>query len=111
MLCNPCVRAGPLVSGAEGGDSSAARLEVQIRRLIPSVLAVPVRHVLVTPERWILKSTAGKISRRETRLRFLDELSTTQNGAGVSDNVIRDPAVPAQAANSSVPDSDRLCWG
>ncbi len=95
----------------EFNNSSAARLEVQIRRLIPLVLAVPVRHVLVTPERWILKSTAGKISRRETRLRFLDELSTTQNGAGVSDNVIRDPAVPAQAANSSVPDSDRLCWG
>lgn len=56
-------------------NSSAAELEVQIRRLIPSALGIPLRHVLIKPERWILKSTAGKISRRETRLRFLHELN------------------------------------
>jgi hypothetical protein len=30
--------------------------------------------VKVVSERWIVKSTAGKISRRETRQRFLQEL-------------------------------------
>jgi hypothetical protein len=27
----------------------------------------------VVPQRWIVKSTAGKISRRDTRNRFLEE--------------------------------------
>lgn len=64
----------------EFSNSSASELELTIRRLIPSALGIPVRHVLVTPERWILKSTAGKISRRETRLRFLHELSKSEDG-------------------------------
>jgi acyl-CoA synthetase (AMP-forming)/AMP-acid ligase II len=60
----------------EFNHSSAAALEVQIRRVVSSVLGIAPRYVLVTPERWIVKSTAGKISRRETRLRFLRELSS-----------------------------------
>ena len=60
----------------EFNSSSAAALELQIRRLIPSVLGFALRYVRVTPERWIVKSTAGKISRRETRLRFLRESSS-----------------------------------
>ena len=56
-------------------DSVAALvLEHKIRHLITSVLGIAARYVRVTPERWIVKSTAGKISRRETRLRFLEEL-------------------------------------
>jgi acyl-CoA synthetase (AMP-forming)/AMP-acid ligase II len=57
----------------EFSSSSAAVLELQIRRLVSSVLGIAPRYVRVTPERWIVKSTAGKISRRETRLRFLRE--------------------------------------
>ena len=57
-------------------SSSAAVLEHQIRRQISSVLGIAARFVRVTPERWIVKSTAGKISRRETRLRFLQEQSS-----------------------------------
>jgi fatty-acyl-CoA synthase len=60
----------------EFDGSSAAALEHQIRRLTSSVLGIALRYVRVTPERWIVKSTAGKISRRETRLRFLRELSS-----------------------------------
>jgi fatty-acyl-CoA synthase len=60
----------------EFNSSSAAALELQIRRLISSVLGIALRYVRVTPERWIVKSTAGKISRRETRLRFLRESSS-----------------------------------
>ena len=57
-------------------SSTAAALEQQIRRQISSVLGIALRYVRVTPERWIVKSTAGKISRRETRLRFLRESSS-----------------------------------
>ncbi len=60
----------------EFSSSSAAALELQIRRLVSSVLGIAPRYVRVTPERWIVKSTAGKISRRETRLRFLRELAS-----------------------------------
>lgn len=76
----------------EFNSSSASELELQIRRLIPSALGIPVRYVLVTPERWILKSTAGKISRRETRLRFLQELSKSEDGTDVATQV--DPVTP-----------------
>jgi fatty-acyl-CoA synthase len=74
----------------EFNSSSAAVLELQIRRLIPSVFGFALRYVRVTPERWIVKSTAGKISRRETRLRFLRELSSPS----VSDRAMEDTAVP-----------------
>lgn len=57
--------------------SSAAALEHQIQQLVSSALGIALRYVLVTPERWIVKSTAGKISRRETRLRFLQESSSS----------------------------------
>jgi fatty-acyl-CoA synthase len=72
----------------EFNSSPASELELQIRRLIPSALGIPVRYVLVTPERWILKSTAGKISRRETRLRFLQELSKSEDGTGVAPQAV-----------------------
>jgi len=57
----------------------AAQLEREVRHLIVSVLGIAARFVLVTPERWIVKSTAGKISRRETRLRFLQERLTDRD--------------------------------
>jgi fatty-acyl-CoA synthase len=71
----------------EFNSTSAAALELQIRRLIPSVLGISLRYVRVTPEHWIVKSTAGKISRNETRVRFLRELSSP----GIPNLATRDP--------------------
>jgi len=51
----------------------AAAMERQIRNLVLSTIGIAPRRVAVMPERWILKSTAGKISRRETRERFIQE--------------------------------------
>jgi acyl-CoA synthetase (AMP-forming)/AMP-acid ligase II len=48
-------------------------IEREIQRLITSTLGFTARRVSVVSERWIVKSTAGKISRRETRQRFLQE--------------------------------------
>lgn len=50
-----------------------AEIESEIRQLILAAIGVAPRHVAVVPERWIVKSTAGKISRRETRERFVTE--------------------------------------
>ncbi len=52
---------------------AAAELEASIRKLVLATMGTAPRHVAVVPQRWIVKSTAGKISRRETRERFLRE--------------------------------------
>lgn len=52
---------------------AALELEGVIRKLVLSTIGTAPRHVLVVPAKWIVKSTAGKISRRETRERFLRE--------------------------------------
>jgi fatty-acyl-CoA synthase len=49
------------------------RMEKEIQSLIISSLGVAPRFVKVVPQRWIVKSTAGKISRRDTRNRFLEQ--------------------------------------
>ena len=55
-------------------DPDGARaVECEIRNLIKASLAVAPRYVRVVPQRWIVKSTAGKISRKDTRARFLAE--------------------------------------
>jgi fatty-acyl-CoA synthase len=51
----------------------AVVLEKEIAGLIMTAIGVGPRSVYVVPERWIVKSTAGKISRRETRERYLRE--------------------------------------
>ena len=55
------------------GEGDVARMEIAIRKLILSNIGIAPRYVCVVPQRWIVKSTAGKISRRETRERFLNE--------------------------------------
>lgn len=54
-------------------DRGARTLEGEIRKLVLAAVGVAPRFVKVAPERWIVKSTAGKISRNETRERFLRE--------------------------------------
>jgi len=51
------------------GDSES-KLEAAIRKLVLTAIGVAPRYVAVVPQKWIVKSTAGKISRRETRERF-----------------------------------------
>ena len=53
--------------------AAAKAIEREIHRTVLAGIGIAPRFVRVTPERWIVKSTAGKISRRETRLRFLEE--------------------------------------
>ena len=54
-------------------EESAFQLEATIRKLVLTAIGTAARYVAVVPQRWIVKSTAGKISRRETRERFLRE--------------------------------------
>jgi acyl-CoA synthetase (AMP-forming)/AMP-acid ligase II len=52
------------------------KLEAAVRKLVLTTMGTAPRYVAVVPPRWIVKSTAGKISRRETRERFLRERLT-----------------------------------
>jgi len=57
-------------------DSEKSQLmEEEILRLVLAAIGIAPRHVAVVPERWMVKSTAGKISRHDTMLRFLSEKS------------------------------------
>lgn len=51
----------------------ALQIEKGIRSAVLATVGIAARHVAVVPEHWIIKSTAGKISRQETRERFLRE--------------------------------------
>lgn len=59
--------------GGEFDRSRAGHLEREVRSLITASLGVAPRYVSIVPQRWVVKSTAGKISRRDTRNRFLNE--------------------------------------
>lgn len=52
----------------------AAEIQRAAQKLVLSSIGVAPRYVHVVPERWIVKSTAGKISRRETCHRFVREV-------------------------------------
>jgi len=58
-------------------EQAVQELEAAIRKLVLSTIGTAPRYVSVVPQRWIVKSTAGKISRRETRERFLREKLTS----------------------------------
>jgi len=60
------------MKGAYDRDCAAV-LEKEIAKLILTTIGIGPGRVCVVPERWIVKSTAGKISRRETRERYLRE--------------------------------------
>ena len=56
-------------------DAETARtVEDEIRRLVQAAIGIAPRHVAVVPERWMVKSTAGKISRRDTKERLLRDM-------------------------------------
>jgi len=52
---------------------AAKRLEREMQQGIMAAIGIAPRYTGAVPERWIVKSTAGKISRRDTRERFLTE--------------------------------------
>jgi fatty-acyl-CoA synthase len=56
----------------------AEGMEREIRSLVVASLGVAPRYVSVVPRRWIIKSTAGKISRRNTRNRLLEKLAASR---------------------------------
>jgi acyl-CoA synthetase (AMP-forming)/AMP-acid ligase II len=60
------------MKGAYDTDRAAV-LEKEIAGILLTAVGIAPERVWVVPERWILKSTAGKISRRETRERYLRE--------------------------------------
>ena len=51
----------------------AAAIEIDLRKVIVASITIAPRWVRVVPRHWIVKSTAGKISRADTRRKFLDE--------------------------------------
>jgi acyl-CoA synthetase (AMP-forming)/AMP-acid ligase II len=61
----------------EFNPDGASAIEREIRNLIKASLSVAPRYVRVVPQRWIVKSTAGKISRKDTRDRFLAEQNSS----------------------------------
>lgn len=54
-------------------EHSGVDLEAAVRKIVLTTIGTAPRYVTVVPQRWIVKSTAGKISRRETRERFVRE--------------------------------------
>lgn len=58
----------------------AQLVQRDIQKLILSTIGIAPRYVFAVPERWIVKSTAGKISRRETQVRFLQEKENLVRG-------------------------------
>ena len=60
-------------SKADLDEDTAFEMETAIRKLVLAAIGIAPRYVAVVPQRWIVKSTAGKISRKETRERFIRE--------------------------------------
>jgi acyl-CoA synthetase (AMP-forming)/AMP-acid ligase II len=61
----------------EPAPESARALEAEIRKTVLAGIGIAPRYAVAVPQRWIVKSTAGKISRRDTKQRFLEERTAT----------------------------------
>jgi acyl-CoA synthetase (AMP-forming)/AMP-acid ligase II len=72
--------------------SRALALQREIQKLVLSTIGLAARFAFVVPERWIVKSTAGKISRRETRMRLLTERQNLVAGVFPHAGAARDHA-------------------
>ncbi|MGC4116422.1 MAG: AMP-binding protein [Myxococcales bacterium] len=59
---------------AEQDLARAKEIERRVREVVAGLCGVAPRYVFVVPPKWIVKSTAGKVSRVETRLRVLQRL-------------------------------------
>jgi fatty-acyl-CoA synthase len=63
-------------------ESRARTTDHDIRQAVLTSIGIAPRYVDVVPQRWIVKSTAGKISRRDTRERFIRENRTERTDYG-----------------------------
>ena len=63
-----------VVAESERHESCAERIKAMIRRAVTAACQV-APQVVVVPPRWIVKSTAGKPSRSDTRRRYLERLT------------------------------------
>jgi len=63
-----------IVAEARHDSGDLGSVQHEIFQVVLSAIGIAPRAVSVVPERWIVKSTAGKISRRETRERFEREV-------------------------------------
>lgn len=73
---DPELRTQSLAVVAETADfdeEQATQIAAAIRNLVLATIGVAPRYVAVVPRNWVVKSTAGKISRKETRERFCRE--------------------------------------
>ena len=68
-------------------DVDPLAIERELRRAVVSALDVAVKHIFLRRERWIVKSTAGKPARAETRVRLLREHSELAAEAGMAKDV------------------------
>jgi acyl-CoA synthetase (AMP-forming)/AMP-acid ligase II len=64
-------------------EERAHQLQRDIYKLVSSTISVAPRRVMVVPERWIVKSTAGKISRCETKERYLRDQLKQARSTGI----------------------------
>jgi fatty-acyl-CoA synthase len=72
-------------------DEEATRIESDLRRAILSDCGVAPACVLLVPPKWTLKSTAGKISRSETRAKLLRELGENHLFRGQNVTFLKEP--------------------
>ena len=58
----------------DGQGMDGRSIEREVRTRVLTGIGIAPRYVCVVPERWIVKSTAGKISRKDTREKFMKRL-------------------------------------
>jgi acyl-CoA synthetase (AMP-forming)/AMP-acid ligase II len=80
---NPGTGSEDLIVVAERGPSARdeASIVSDVTRLINAAFLVSPRAVAVVAERWLVKTTSGKISRAENRAKYLDGLHAEQGHA------------------------------
>ena len=59
-----------------------ARLALDIRREISQALDCTAGDVRIVPERWLVKSTSGKLARNDNRAKYLDQIVIPTKAAG-----------------------------
>ncbi len=57
---------------SEGDAARAAEIEAEARKVIVAVGGVAPYKVFIVPPQWVVKSTAGKIARADTKARLLE---------------------------------------
>jgi hypothetical protein len=67
-----------LAESAEPDPTAQKRLALTIRQRISQVLDCTPADVRVVPERWLVKSTSGKLARADNRAKYLSSFGATR---------------------------------